>query len=168
MSAFPTCTRRTIPIRPLVQLLSLEELKMRLLTLPLLFALVPHFVIAGSLPDTTIVFCYDATAINTSGVEEDGGAFPRQDCRYGFDPAALRGTYTKVGAGEGGLDYTALDAAGNVTTPPTHSCVRDNITGLVWENKTNSGLRSYFYYYTRYNSDVTTNGFESGVPNGGS
>jgi hypothetical protein len=141
---------------------------MRLLTLPLLFVLLPHFASAGSLPDTTIVFCYDATGINTSGVEEDNGAFPRQDCRYGFDPAALRGTYTKIGAGEAGLDYTALDAAGNVTTPPGHSCVRDNITGLVWENETSTaGLFYGGYYYTWYNSDVTTNGFGAGTPSGG-
>lgn len=149
---------------------------MYLLVVVALFAFLHHVAIAVSLPDTTIVSCYDASGVNTTGVEKDGGTFPRQDCRYGFDPAALAGSYTKIGGGEAGFDYTALNAAGNPTAPspgpipPAHSCVRDNITGLVWEVKVNDGsasLRDYAWTYTWYNSDLNTNGFGAGIPSGG-
>lgn len=44
---------------------------------------------------------------------------------------------TKLGAGLGGVDFTELDSSGNpITDGSEHSCVRDNVTGLVWEVKT--------------------------------
>lgn len=35
-----------------------------------------------------------------------------------------------------GFDFTALDAYGKATTPGTHACVRDNVTGLIWSTET--------------------------------
>ena len=70
------------------------------------------------------------------------GTHPSQDARYGRDAQAM----ARIGGGEAGFDFTALNASGQ-TTPPTsgatpHPCVRDNVTGLVWEVKTaDGGLR---------------------------
>jgi hypothetical protein len=48
------------------------------------------------------------------------------------------------------------------------ACTRDNVTGLIWEVKTTSGLRSQNHSYTWYNSDSATNGGSAGTVSGGS
>ena len=46
---------------------------------------------------------------------------------------------------------------------------RDNVTGLIWEQKTNDGsLHDKNWTYTWYNPDNSTNGGSAGVENGGS
>ncbi|MEN9501334.1 MAG: hypothetical protein RI964_619 [Pseudomonadota bacterium] len=48
------------------------------------------------------------------------------------------------------------------------SCVKDNVTGLIWEVKTqDGGLRDMDWQYTWYNTDNTTNGGGVGVQDGG-
>jgi len=56
-----------------------------------------------------------------------------QDCHQGRD--AIHNDSTD---GHGGFSYTKLDQSGNSlpTAATTWSCVRDNVTGLVWEVKT--------------------------------
>lgn len=58
----------------------------------------------------------------------------QQDCHFGRDGDS---TFTKVGAGHGGFDFTKLDMAGNALADdaPEWACVRDNHTGLIWETK---------------------------------
>lgn len=67
-----------------------------------------------------------------------------QDCSYGRDFLAqenlLKGSLAKVGAGDSGFDFTKLDAAGKPVNDPNDAtelsyCVKDNVTGLIWENK---------------------------------
>src|SRR5690554_357510 len=87
-----------------------------------------------------------------------------QDAVYGRDAAAaagaLNGALAKVGAGPAGFDYTKLDANG-VDLPDNETnwtCVRDNVTQLVWEVKTTANVEDR---YSWYSSDDTSNGFSS-------
>jgi len=87
-----------------------------------------------------------------------------QDAVYGRDAAAaagaLNGALAKVGAGPAGFDYTKLDANG-VDLPDNATnwtCVRDNVTQLVWEVKTAANVEDT---YSWYNDDDTSNGFSS-------
>ena len=62
-------------------------------------------------------------------------------------------SYTKLGAGG-----EALDAAATAW-----NCVRDNVTGLVWEAKTaDAGLRGVGHRYAWFNADASRNGGEPG------
>jgi hypothetical protein len=109
----------------------------------------------GKLNDTGIQFCGAYPSGNNSpclGTEPAG-----QDAQYGRDAQAAAGTLTKIGGGEAGFDFTALDASGNPTTPSSgansHPCVKDNVTGLIWEVKTaDYGPRSGYWTYTWFNS----------------
>ena len=105
------------------------------------------------LNDTGITFCGEATSVNNApcvGTEPAG-----QDAHYGRDAAAAAGQISKLGGGEAGFDFTALDASGQDTAPSSgatpHPCVRDNVTGLWWEVKTDDGgLRDQDWRYTWY------------------
>jgi hypothetical protein len=149
---------------------------MRALILPLLFA--SSLALAGPLNDTGIDFCRDhATGADTSVTSSttcttaQGG----QDARYGRDPAAQRGAITKTGAGSKGFDFTkianngtALPASAALGSGPTDwACTYDNTTGLMWEVKTTSGLRSQSHTYTWYDS-VNNYGGNAGTASGGS
>lgn len=88
------------------------------------------------------------TAINDTGVTvfatQDSindvyqAAFPGQDAQYGRDRMNASGALDKAGRGQDGFDFTRLNANGDpvddIDLP--FSCVRDNITGLIWEVKT--------------------------------
>jgi hypothetical protein len=112
-------------------------------------------------------------AVNS--IARDAGTHPRQDCRYGHDPAAAAGA-PKTGAGAKGFDYTkvandgtALAASAVLGSNPTDwACTLDNITGLMWEVKTTSGLRSQYSTYTWYSTNAATNGGNAGLANSGS
>jgi hypothetical protein len=132
---------------------------------------------SGALNDTGIDFCGDATTntANCTAVGIDGGTFPRQDARYGRDAQAAAGTLTKVGAGGKGFDFskianngTVLAASAALGTGATDwACTRDNVTGLIWEVKTTSGLRSQSHTYTWYSSNTATNGGSVGTASTG-
>ncbi len=96
--------------------------------------------------------------------------FPGQDGEHGRDALAAAGLLQKVGGGSAGFDFTKLDAGGNPLPADASewSCVKDNHTGLIWEEKATSGLRSMNHTYTWYNPDSSTNGGHSGTQNGGS
>ena len=59
-----------------------------------------------------------------------------QDCHQGRDA-----THNDNSDGHGGFSFTKLDQSGNSlpASAPTWSCVRDNVTNLVWEVKTDDG-----------------------------
>lgn len=130
---------------------------------------------AAGLNDTGITDCSNDTVVdNTSGIQADSGTHPRQDCRYGRDPAATAGM-RKTGAGGKGFDFTKI--ANNGAALPASAvlgsaasdwaCTRDNLTGLVWEVKTSSGLRSKNHSYTWYSSDSASNGGSAGTVSAG-
>ena len=79
-------------------------------------------------------------------------------------------------AGEGGVfDFTKLGSGGEplddqeaIYTITSWSCVRDNVTGLMWEVKTtDGGLRDQGHTYTWYDPDPETNGGAPGTQDGG-
>ena len=126
---------------------------------------------AAGLNDTGITFCGDATTntADCSAVGADGGTFPRQDARYGRDAQAVKAGGTK------GFSFTKIANDGSVlpdsaelgSEPDQWACTRDNVTGLTWEVKTTSDLRSMSHTYTWYNGNSATNGGSVGTASGG-
>ncbi|MBB1089708.1 DUF1566 domain-containing protein [Rhodopseudomonas palustris] len=121
----------------------------------------------AALNDTGITTCSDAVQ---NGLPCPVTGFPRQDAEYGRDAQARAGTLIKTGGGDAGFDFTALDANGQTTMPSSganpHSCVRDNVTDLMWEVKTDDGgLRDKDHTYSWYDSHVTDS--NSGTVSGG-
>lgn len=121
--------------------------------------------VLGDLPDTGVNKCYD----NSAEIACDDDAFPRQDGDGGRDSVVqyLR----KIGKGEKAFDFTKLDPFGDELpdTANDFACVRDNVTGLIWELKEPviapppaSTLRAANNRYSFVNSD-TGNGGESGT-----
>ena len=86
---------------------------------------------AFQLNDTAVTNCSNATQNN---LHCPVTGFSGQDAEHGVN----------------GFNFTKLDAAGveMSTTATDHVCVRDNVTGLMWEVKTNdSGLRDQDWTY---------------------
>lgn len=85
----------------------------------------------GRLNDTGIVSCANLDTIELACPVND---FSGQDAEYGRDV-----THNDNSNGHAGFSFTKLDNDGNPipTSAIEWSCVRDNVTGLVWEVKTN-------------------------------
>lgn len=123
----------------------------------------------GALNDTGQSACYDAAdtlvACNAT-VAGDAGVNPRQDARYGRDAAAVNGKLAKVGAGAAGFDFTKIANDGNSLAASAMlgdsaadwACTKDNVTGLVWEVKTDTGLRGRAHTYTWYSTAANNGG----------
>ncbi len=83
-----------------------------------------------------------------------------QDAQLGRDALAMAGQLPKIGAGNGGFDFSKLSNAGNPlpanaalgSAPAAWACTRDNRTGLIWEVKVNNPdhLRHFEHRYTWY------------------
>ncbi|MCI5149236.1 MAG: DUF1566 domain-containing protein, partial [Candidatus Electrothrix sp. MAN1_4] len=119
-----------------------------------------------SLNDTGITWSGNyASGNNTSCVSSttpDGdNVVAAQDCSHGRDV-----THNDDSDGHAGFSYTKLDSNGvplanqnadYATTP--WACVQDNVTGLIWEVKTDDdGLHDKDDTYNWYNTDPSTNG----------
>jgi len=144
-----------------------------------ILALGPALGLAAGLPDTGQSGCFTASAADTApaydatSVSTDTGSAPRQDCRYGRDPAVIANALAKTGAGLRGLDYTKVAKNGTAVAASAPlgagatdwACTRDNVTGLVWEVKTasNADLRYGGHVYTWYNPDGGTNAGTAGA-----
>ncbi len=126
--------------------------------------------LSAGLNDTGISACGAANTMNDANcasVAPDGGAYPRQDARYGRDAQAANGLLPKTGAGAAGFDFSKIGNNGSVlaagavlgTAATQWACTRDNVTGLIWEVKATSGLRDQNNTYSWYQSSVgTSNG----------
>lgn len=122
--------------------------------------LTPCFwAMARSVPDTGQTRCYnDSVEIKCP---EQGEDFYGQDAQYLINPPS----------------FTKLDAQGNDLPDTANSwvMVRDNVTGLVWENKKDmdSYISSYSNthdadnLYTWYDSNPNSNGGDAGSPGDG-
>ena len=109
----------------------------------------------------------NATCVSSSTPDGDN-VVAAQDCSQGGDT-----THNDDSDGLAGFSYTKLDSSGQpladqaadyATTPWT--CVKDNVTGLIWEVKTDDGgLHDKDDTYTLYNTDPATNGGVNGVEN---
>ena len=94
------------------------------------------FVLAAGVPATGQTDCFDGTALVA--------------CAQAVSPAM---SYTKLGAAGNTLDAAAA----------SWSCVRDNVTGLVWEVKTaDGGLRDASHRYSWLSNEATRNGAQPG------
>ena len=94
------------------------------------------------------------------------GEFAGQDAHSGYDRMATSGFSDKAGRGEQGFDFTRLNQNGDELDQETDDwrCVRDNITGLIWENKTSilSDLHNAEQLFTWY-SFGDNGGFEGDI-----
>ncbi len=130
--------------------------------------------VISPLNDTGITRCANAESNDLDCVQE---GFPGQDAEYGRDVThhdnsdGLAGfSFTKIcnsgyAAGDGGCPAEPVLGSG----ANDWACTLDNITGLMWEIKTDDGgVRDKNNTYTWYNSDSGTNGGNAGTENGGS
>lgn len=99
------------------------------------------------LNDTGVTQFADGQSISSQYI----AAYAGQDAEYGYDRTAISGVADKAGSGDKGFDFNKLNTNGNeidnVNAPSP--CVRDNITGLVWEVK-NSDPSSLHYADNKY------------------
>ena len=113
-----------------------------------------------ALNDTGITWGGDYSSGNNSDCSSNISA--PQDCHQGRD--ADSGT-NDDSDGHAGFSFTKLDSAGNALNAraTNWSCVQDNVTGLIWEVKTDDGgLHDKDDQYNWYNTDPATNGGEDG------
>ncbi len=99
------------------------------------------------LNDTGISLC--GTGDSTNG-DCPAKNYPGQDGQSGRDRQAKAGRLSKQGAGVAGFDYTKIANDGSElpatatlgSGPQDWACTRDNVTGLIWEVKTDdAGVR---------------------------
>ena len=145
-----------------------DNMMRRLTLFCLLLSCAAAYAANNALNDTGIVYCGNTTGstvtANCDGVQAETGDYPRQDEHYGRDkqPPA------KTGGGAGGFDFTALAAdTGLPTTVGAHACVKDNVTGLIWEVKTAGGLRPAASTYSWYDGNYPSGYSYHGRVNGG-
>jgi len=110
--------------------------------------------------DTGVTDCNNNTLQNkiTCPVTD----FPGQDAEYGRDTANSDNS-----DGHAGFSFTKLDNQGNTLSAGTNTwtCIKDNVTGLIWEVKTDDGsLRDKRWFYTWLDSSTTP---WTGTTNGG-
>lgn len=121
----------------------------RLLTFLIVYVLtLPVLAHAGAVPDTGQSTCYDdqGTVITCP---HPGQPFHGQDAQYTINPPS----------------YTKLDAEGNDLSDESVECmVRDNVTGLIWEVKTDDGsVHDKDNQYTWCDSNPDTNRGDAGT-----
>lgn len=128
------------------------------------------------LNDTGITLCGDY-AVGGSGIHNNDLACgvadaqgdpipPGQDALHGRDA-----THNDDSDGHAGFSFTKLDGNGNPlpSDAAQWDCVRDNVTGLIWEAKTDdNGLHDKNWTYTWFEPDNSKNGGKAGTQNGGS
>jgi hypothetical protein len=123
---------------------------------------------SAPLNDTGATDCGD---LEHNGLPCPNNSFPGQDAEYGRDKLHPSDTN-----GHAGFNFTKLDATGKAlpATATQWNCVRDNVTGLIWEKKPtgdgtmgNQGLHDADDSYTWYSTDSANNGGSVGYQNQG-
>ena len=89
----------------------------------------------GTLNDTGITWGGDYSSGNNTDCTSSNISAP-QDCHQGRDA-----THYDDSDGHAGFSFTKLDSNGNslAASATNWSCVQDNVTGLIWEVKTDDG-----------------------------
>jgi hypothetical protein len=109
---------------------------------------------AAPVPDTGLTKCYDVAG-NVITCPSPGDPLYGQDANYNIHP----------------MSYTKLNSSGDILpdTAGDWKMVQDNVTGLIWEKKTNmDGIKNYNdphdadNIYTWYDSNPITNGGDAG------
>jgi hypothetical protein len=117
----------------------------------------------SKLNDTGITTCSNETQNNLPCPVSD---YPNQDAQSGRDV-----TNNDDSDGHAGFSFTKISSTGaSLPASATNwNCVKDNVTGLMWEVKTtDGGLHDKNHTYTWYEPDNTKNGGDAGTQNGGS
>jgi PKD repeat protein len=116
----------------------------------------------------TLVACNSVAAIGTFTIPGTvSTTFAPQDGMVGRD--AEPGSNIAAD-GNLGFSFTKIGASGQVlpTDAPQWSCIRDNVTGLMWENKTfsnnSTGLRDSGRLFTNYDNANAKQLANGGVP----
>ncbi len=101
-------------------------------------------------------------ALNDTGITDSSPA--------GTDGTTGRDvTHNDDSDGHAGFSFTKLSAAGAplAASAANWSCVKDNVTGLIWEVKTtDGGMHDSSNTYTWYNPYINTNGGDAGTESG--
>lgn len=119
----------------------------------------------GKLNDTGIVKCGNSFANDRYCPQY---WYPGQDADYGRD---ANQTTNNDHDGYSGFSFTKISNTGLAlpVTAPQWQCVKDNVTGLIWEVKTDDGgLHDQDWTYSWYEPNNAINGGTSGIQNGGS
>ncbi|MFT7528330.1 MAG: hypothetical protein ACI9LY_003491 [Arenicella sp.] len=141
----------------------------------------------GILNDTGIVFSGNETEGNNDSPDvtidqciasTQGGdnQFARQDCSFGRDADTSVGdgdsrnnpnVNSDVNDGDGVAGFSFLKVSSDglpmLASESPHACVKDNVTGLMWEVKTDdNGLHDKDDSYTWYNTNTAQNGGAEG------
>lgn len=111
--------------------------------------------------DTGITRCADGDS-NHIAIGNCPGNYPNQDAEIGRDRASQDAGLEKNGEGELGFDFDLINDSGEEINSGTPACIRDNVTGLIWEIKTDSGIRSHTHTFTWYQPD-NANGGDEGI-----
>jgi len=117
------------------------------------FIITPPVGSGRPIPDTGQTKCYNNTA--EIPCPASGEPFYGQDGNYSINPPS----------------YTKLDATGTALTDDAASwiMIRDNVTGLIWENKTSDGsIHDGSKTFTWCDTNPVTNGGETGTCGTGS
>lgn len=134
---------------------------------------IPPIDSASILNDTGVTACGNATANNLPCNDQAEGTdqFPAQDGESGRDI-----THNDDSDGRAGFAFTKLDNSGtpladqgvSYTTMPW-ACVQDEVSGLMWEVKTDDdGLHDKDWRYSWYISKDGLGVYGDGTPNSGS
>lgn len=112
--------------------------------------------------DTGILHCANETANNLTCPQ---AGFPNQDAQYGRDKLS-----PDHSDGHAGFSFTKLNQEGQSLPASANDwfCTKDNITGLIWENKLDDGgLHDSNWTYTWYQPLANLNNGFMGIANGG-
>jgi alpha-tubulin suppressor-like RCC1 family protein len=111
-----------------------------------------NYQFTGRIPDTGQTKCYDND--NEIPCPNPGEDFYGQDANYNINPQS----FSKLDAQANELPYSATE----------WTMVRDNVTGLIWEVKTDDGsIHDKDNTYTWYDSNPETNGGYTGTNGNG-
>ncbi|SJM92903.1 DUF1566 domain-containing protein [Crenothrix polyspora] len=122
----------------------------------------PKPVYKIKLNDTGIDTCSDLSESNLPCPQK---AYPGQDAQFGRDKTA-----NKNSDGHAGFSFTKMSSTGKALAANAlvWSCVKDNVTGLLWEIKTNDGgLHDKDWTYSWYEPNKKINGGNAGSQNAG-
>ncbi len=109
---------------------------------------------ASPVPSTGQNKCYGSDGSVIDPCPSPGQPLYGQDANYSINP----------------MSYTKLDSSGKslLASATSWVMVRDNVTGLIWENKTNDGtIHDRNNQYAWYDSNPATNGGNAGKPGDG-
>lgn len=132
---------------------------------------------AQRLNDTGQIICYNGSTstgtVSTGTPDPETAGHDEQDCTRGAAAADALERMVKVGASTApGRDYTKIANDGSELPASAvlgsgagdWACTRDNITGLIWEVRSDdNGLRDMDWSYTWYDTNGTVNGGIAGT-----